>query len=77
MYKYVLYYFEKNTTIFMYCTNKVDNLLYGYLDGLCLTDYLFMKLSWHLLQIIRFELNSVIRNAAVLIHGLMPHVLQL
>jgi hypothetical protein len=26
MYKYVLYYFEKNTTIFMYCTNRVDNL---------------------------------------------------
>jgi hypothetical protein len=68
---------ETYTTIFMYCSNRVDNLLYGYLDGLCLTDYLFMKPSWHLLQIIHFGLKSVIRNAAVLIHRLMPHVLQL
>ena len=77
MYKYVLYYSEKNTTIFMYYSNRVDNLLYGYLYGLCLTDYLFMKPSWHLLQIIRFGLKSVIRNVVVLIHRLMPHVLQL
>jgi hypothetical protein len=64
MYKYVLYYSKKNTTIFMYCSNRVDNLLYGYLDGLCLTDYLFMKPLWHLLQIIRLR-NKVLSHMVI------------